>query len=243
MRYATPLAAVAITLVLGACSHSSSPTPPTAAQASATSTPIPASHLPQPDPSIPDQSYVLMETPIQVLALESALSSPKYDLMAKATSNDYRNTQDSFKRHDLLTTLQPKFDAAINEAKTHPYIAWLSPFPQIGHYDFKSQTFPVNAGLFQPEGASQFYVDGQPYARIGVTNGAAFRTLHVTDQATARTMEALVGQNGGMRLKVFGFVQNTDDSGTPTLQTTVVKVQVLDTHDQVLFEQAVGGAP
>lgn len=239
MRHAT-LAALAAALVLGACSQSAPPPSPATAQApSAVPSANPKADLPQPDRSTPDQTYVLMETPVQVLALESALSNkPKYELMAQVTSSDYGATRDTFKKRDLLTALQPKLDASISDAKGHRYIVWISPFPQIGHYDIGAQIFPVGSGLFQPDGASQFFQDGQPYARITVANGAVFKTLHVTDESKARVIEDLVPKVGGLRLKVYAFAQGTDDSGTPTVQTTITKVEVLDPQDHVLFEQA-----
>jgi putative heme degradation protein len=71
-------------------------------------------------------------------------------------------------------------------------------------------------------------------------NGPAFQQLHVTDEAKARAIEALVANwRTPLRLRIFAFVQSTaDDSGIPTVQAVVTRVQLLDPHGQVLLETA-----
>ena len=243
MRNATTLAVIGAALLLGACSHSNPGTENAPVEAHALVANLPPS-APVPDANTPDQAYVQIESAVQVLALNSALSAkPKLELMAGATSGDYRDARDSFKKHDILQGIQPKFEAAIAEAKDHRYITWINDYPQIRHFDFNAHAFPVETGLFQLGGSTQFYEDHQPYGQITVSNGADFRALHVTDDTTARTMEALVDKGHGLRLKIYAFAQGTDDSGTPTVQATITKIQVLGASDQVLFEQKAGGAP
>lgn len=194
-----------------------------------------AASLPQPDVATPDSAYVEITKTNQLMFLDAAFSGlpPDYDKMAQAYSSEYRGTSDTFKKHDLLAALQPKLDAGIADAKAHPYITWTDDSPGISHYDFNQHTFSVGTVLFQQGGYLVF--DDWRY-RLAVTNGQAFQQLRVADEAKARTIEALVGQQA-MHLRIYAFVQSTDGSGTPTVQALITKVQLLDRHNQVLFEQ------
>lgn len=240
---------MAAALTLGACSKSapSSEASTSAAKPSLSSSLSPAAvqqaaqaaktaSLPQPNATTPDSTYVSINKGNQVMFLYAAFSGlpADYDKMARAFSSDYRSTSDNFKKHDLLTALQPKLDAGIADAKTHPYITWVDDSPQLGHYDFAQKSFPVSSTLFQQGGYLTFYDNGG-YV-LAVSNGQAFTQLHVVDDSKARAIEALVGKYPSMRLKVFAFVQTTDGSGTPTVQAVITKVQLLDSHGQVLFE-------
>lgn len=194
-----------------------------------------AASLPQPNWATPDSEYVEITKGTQVMFLDAAFSGlpPNYDKMAQAYSSDYRNTSDDFKKHDLLAALQPKLDAGIADAKAHPYITWTDDSPNLGHYDFNQHGFSVGTVLFQ-SGHLNFY---DANYNLAVTNGRAFRQLQVADEAKARAIEALVGKWPGMHLRIYAFAQSTDESGTPTVQALVTKVQLLDSHNQVLFEQ------
>lgn len=234
-------------LSLGACSKSAAPSASPSPQPSLSNALSPAAvqqaaqeaktaSLPQPNLATPDDVYVTIDKGNQVMFLYAAFSGlpADYDKMAQAFSSDYRSTSDTFRKHDLLTALQPKLDAGITVAKAHPYITWVDDSPQLGHYDFTQKSFPVSSALFQQGGYLTFYDNGGYL--LAVSNGQVFTQLHVADDSKARTIEALVGKYPSMRLKVFAFVQATDGSGTPTVQAVITKVQLLDSHGQVLFE-------
>lgn len=235
-------------LLLSACSKSPSPSSsasspslsnalsPAAVQEAAQAAKV--ASLPQPDASTPDGAYVRIDKGNQVMFLYAAFSGmpADYDKMAQAFSSEYRSTSDAFKKHDLLAALQPKLDAGIADAKAHPYIAWVDESPQLAHYDFAQKSFGVGSALFQQGGYLTFYDNGG-YV-LAVSNGQAFSQLHVADDGKARTIEALVGKYPSMQLKIFAFVQATDGSGTPTVQAVITKVQLLDSHGQILLDQA-----
>ncbi len=197
-----------------------------------------ATSLPQPDWSTPDSAYVDITKGSQVMFLDAAFSGmpANYDKMAQTYSSAYRMESDTFKKHDLLAAIQPKLDAAIAEAKAHPYIAWTDGTPQLGPYDFGTHSFPDSSALFTSNGYVSF-TDAFGY-NLGVTNGTAFQRFVVTDEATARTIESLRGQWQALHFKIFAFVQGTDESQTPTVQALITKVQILGKNGQVLFEQA-----
>lgn len=236
-------------IVLGACSKAPTPSSsassppslsnalsPTAVQEAAQAAKV--ASLPQPDASTPDGAYVTIDKGNQVMFLYAAFSGlpADYDKMAQAFSSEYRSTSDAFKKHDLLAALQPRLDAGIADAKAHPYISWVDDSPQLVHYDFAQKSFGVGSALFQQGGYLTYYDNGG-YV-LAVSNGQAFRQLHVADDGKARAIEAMVGKYPSMSLKIFAFVQATDGSGTPTVQAVITKVQLLDSHGQVLLEQA-----
>lgn len=239
------LVLLSASLTLVACSKSpskSSPPPslgsvlsPAAVQKAAQAAKV--ASLPQPDLNTPDTAYVSLEKGNQVMFLYAAFSGlpPDYNQMAQWYSSEYRMTSDAFKKHDLMAALKPKLDAGIADAKTHPYVTWIDGSPQIGHYDFNRKAFPVGSVLFQQGGYVSFN-DNNGYD-LAVTNGQAFQELTVTDESKARTIESLVSKWQSMELRIYAFVQSTDDSGTPTVQATITKVQLTDPHGQVLFEQ------
>lgn len=246
----TKIAATALAAaLLAACSKSA---PNTAAQASQPTlsgalTPAAvqkaaqtakADSLPQPDWSTPENAYVPITKGTQVMFLDAAFSGmpANYDKMAQVFSSAYRMESDAFKKHDLLTAIQPKLDAGIADAKAHPYITWTDSTPQLGPYDFGTHSFPDNSALFSSTGYMSFS-DAFGY-NLGVTNGTAFQRFVVPDEAKARTIESLRGQWQALHLKVFAFVQGTDESQTPTVQAVITKAQIIDKNGQVLFEQA-----
>jgi len=250
-RFVLPAATtLAAALLLGACSKSSTTAgSPAESQPSLSNALSPAavaqaakaakdSHLPQPNFSTPDNAYVALTKGNQVMFLDAAFSGlpPNYDRMAQAYSSDYRSTTDAFKKHDLLAALQPKMDAAIADAKANPYITWNDDTPQIGHYDFTQHTFADNSALFQQGGYVSFFDNGA--YNLAVTNGPAFQQFRVADETKAREIEDLVGKFQSLHVKIYAFVQSTDDSGVPTVQAVITKVQLLDSHGQVLLEQS-----
>ena len=194
--------------------------------------------MPQPDASKHEDAYVKIDKGNQVMFLYAAFSDlpANYDKMARSFSREYRSATDEFKKHDLLAALQPKLDAGIANAKTHPYITWIDDSPRLAHYDFAQKSFQVGSSLFQRGGYLTFYDNGS-YV-LAVSNGEVFRQLHVADESKARVIEALISKRRSMQLKTFAFVQTTDGSDTPTVQTVITKVQLLDPHGKVLLEQA-----
>ncbi|BFI94998.1 MAG: hypothetical protein RSP_05080 [Rhodanobacter sp.] len=246
----TKIAATALAVaLLAACSKSAPNTAAPASQPTLSGALAPAAvqqaaqtakaaSLPQPDWSTPDSTYVEITKGPQVMFLDAAFSGmpPNYDKMAQIYSSAYRMESDAFKKHDLLTAIQPKLDAGIADAKAHPYITWTDNTPQLGPYDFGTHSFPDNSALFSPTGYMSFS-DAYGY-NLGVTNGSAFQRFVVPDEAKARAIEGLRGQWQALHFKIFAFVQGTDESQTPTVQAVITKVQILDKNGQVLFEQA-----
>ncbi|EIM04444.1 MULTISPECIES: DUF4852 domain-containing protein [Gammaproteobacteria] len=194
--------------------------------------------LPKPDYITPDSAYVEITKGNQLMFLYAAFSGlpPDYDKMASAFSSEFRNTSDEFKKHDLMAAIKPKLDAEIANAKAHPYVLLTDDNPGLSHYDFDKKSFQIGTAEFQSGGYFRYYDNGN-YV-ITLTNGEAFQQLPVADEAKAKTIESLVSKYQSIHMKIFAFVQSTDDSGTPTVQATITKIQLLDSHGQVLLEVA-----
>ncbi len=193
-------------------------------------------NLAKPDYSTPDSAYVEITKGNQLMFLDAAFSGlpPNYDKMAKAFSSDYRTTSDEFKKHDLMAAIIPKLDAEIADAKAHPYVLLSDSNPSLSHYDFDKKSFTLGSAEFRSGGYFSYY-DNSGYV-IALTNGEAFQQLPVPDEAHAKAIESLVSKYQSVHIKIFAFVQATDDSGTPTVQATITKIQLLDAHGQVLVE-------
>lgn len=245
-RLATFSALALATLVtLGACSSSKTPPKhdtslsnalsPTAIKDAAKS--AKASSLPKADFGTPDNAYLPVKSGNQLMFLYAAISGmpPDYDKMASAYSNRYRSTNDNFTKHDLLKALKPKLDQSIANAKGHRYITWINDSPSLGHYDFKSKSFPIGASIFNDGGYLYFFDNSG--TNLAVTNGADFQQLNVKDEATARQIEQAVGHYQALRLRIFGFAQSTNDSSSPTVQAEVTKIQLIDRQGHVLATQ------
>jgi len=199
-----------------------------------------AATLPQPDANTPDASYVKITSGNQLMFLYAAYSGlpPDFASMANAYSREYRGTNDSFRKHDLLVAIQPKLEAEIANAKAHPYVIWDTDSPNLNHYDFDRKGFVSDSGYLDEGGYGYFY-DNSDY-KLGFSNGSDFKFLSVTDDTLARRVESLVGKYNSMSLRIFGFVQTTDGSNTNLVKALITKVQVLDNKGNLLFEKKAG---
>lgn len=246
------LPALIAALVLGACSSGHAPgmpagssnapqatdgshaSPQGGAQA-ATSNALP-SNLPRPDGNMPDSSYVTVTSGNQLMFLYTALSGlpPDWDAMARNYSSDYARANDAFRKHDLLSALKPRMQAAIADAKAHPYIIWNAGDPGLSAYDFTRKGFPVGTGQIDPSG--YVYVSDNSSYHLGFTNGSSFQFLPVPDENVAKRIEQLRASYTNMSLRVFAFAQSADPSND-TVKAVITKVQLLGPHNELLLEE------
>ncbi|MFM2280003.1 MAG: hypothetical protein RLZZ444_2234 [Pseudomonadota bacterium] len=194
--------------------------------------------LPQPDPSTPDSAYVPIADASQLMFLYAANSGlpPDYEQLATQYSSDYRETQDSFRKRDLLAALTPKIDARIADAKTHPYLVWTDSSPDLGHYDFNRKGFPLNTALLSDGGYG--YVSSFGYGvnyQLGFDNSGSYRFIPVADEAIAKDIEKFVGSYGKLSLKIQAFARSTQDNNHAVI-AHIMKTQLMGPNQQVLAE-------
>lgn len=194
--------------------------------------------LPKPDPSTPDSTYLPITDGSQLMFLYAANSGlpPDYEQLATQYSSDYRGTQDSFRKRDLIAALTPKIDAQIADAKAHPYLVWTDSSPNLGHYDFNRKGFPVNTPLLSDGGFG--YLSNFGYGanyQLGFDNSSGYRFIPVADEAVAKDIERLVGQYGTLALKISAFARSTLDNNHAVI-AHIMKMQLVGPNQQVLVE-------
>ncbi len=198
-----------------------------------------AAALPQPDKSKPLSSYTELESGNQIMFLYVAASKlpPDYEKLAQSYSREYRESNDSFRKNDLLQAIKPQLDQKIASATAEPY-GWMQvDEANLGAYDFERKGFPV--GEFN-DGRYRYFNDAYDY-KIGWSNYAQLAFLPVADEALARQIESLRTKYGSQpRLKVYFFAQ-TADLDNQRVNALVTRVQVTDRSGRVLVEYGPDG--
>lgn len=174
--------------------------------------------LPKGNPNTPLEQYVNLESGKQLMFMYYALSNMplEYDKMAEAYSEDYRRTNDGFKKQDILKAIQPRMDQEIANAKANRYFSHEEDF-DIGPYDFEKKAFPVSGF---DNGSYRYFHDLNQY-RYAYTNAEKLRMLSIPDDAIARKMEELRSKYQKMRMVIYAYAQDVD------LNERKVKGQIL----------------
>lgn len=237
-----PLAILLPALLLAACGNTG-PSGPTRAQGDAgVAAPGPepdsgapasaAAGLPQPDWNRPLTGYAELQGGQQLMFLYVAASHLPPDLpkLAESYSSEYRNTNDSFRRNDLLQAIRPQLEQEIARAQAAPY-AWMDVGGfNLSPYDFQRKGFAV--GEFDHDGNRYFY-DNSRY-QLSWANRDQMQFMPVADEAKARELETLRAQSQ-LQAKVYFFAQGAD-LNRQTVQGVVTRVQVSDRNGRVVFE-------
>jgi len=100
------------------------------------------------DPSKPLSEYREIKSGNDLMFLyQGMLNLPvDYDKIAEVYSDDYRITQDAFKKQDIISALKDRINGQIDAAKNSRYIVWVnsSPYSSIlQSYDMKNKSFTV----------------------------------------------------------------------------------------------------
>lgn len=194
-----------------------------------------AAALPKPDLTRPLSAYPELDSGKQVMFLYLAASKlpPDYEKVASAYSSDYRETRDSFRKHDLLEAIRPQLDAEIASARKSPY-AWMAIDDSgvLGGYDFERGGFPVDEFA---ERRMRYFYDNSDY-KLTWANADAVAFAPVKDEAVARRIEQMRTDYGNKpQLKVYFFAQSAD-MDQRLVNAYVIRVQVVDRNGLVLAE-------
>jgi hypothetical protein len=152
------------------------------------------SNLPQADRNVPDSQFVELDSGYKTGALFYALSGlpPDYEKLAIAESQDYRSTSDAFRRRDLMQALKPQIDQQIQaykDPRNRYFTARVGNGLPLGHYDFKSNSFPLTQDL---SSGTYHYFNDAAYYSYAFTNGNAFQRFPLADEQKAKDVEDLV---------------------------------------------------
>lgn len=187
--------------------------------------------LPNADPNTPPDKYVQLNSGNQLMFMYYGLLNMPvdYDKIASSYSQDFRSTNDEFKKKDILNALKPRIDSEIANAKNIRYFC-VDFDAQLGHYDFNTKGFPVNNAI-GPDGFAYFY-DNANY-KYSFTNGNSFKLLKVVDEAKARQIENMVNKYPAMKLTMYVFTQDADPSNLQ-IKCQIVKMKLADHHGNEL---------
>lgn len=189
--------------------------------------------LPQANPATPAEAYKLIDSGNQLMYLYYAVSGLPADMgqVAERLSQDYRATQDGFKRQDILKVLEPRVKAEIAAAGEHRYLIWEAEGNLIEHYDFERKQFPVKEPFWK--GDSRFYYNDNNGYQISFGDGEKLRNLPVADENLAREIEDKVNKYDALKLRVYAFAQDAD-LNAKLVKSQVVKLELLDKKGRLL---------
>ncbi len=194
------------------------------------------SRLQKGDPATPLASYRKIDSGNQVMFLYLGLLSlpVDYEKVTESYSNEYRRTNDSFKKKDILTALQPKIDQEISQAKSARYILLESKDNALlERYDFNKKSFAVKQ--FADNDRYTYYNDNNQYT-LSNTNATQFATLSVPDEAKARAIEGFLSKYTALRTETYVYAQDADPSNS-RVKLEILKFRVFSPTGELLAER------
>ena len=200
-----------------------------------------AATVPQPDATKPLSSYPEVDSGMQIMFLYVAASRlpPDFTKLAETYSSEYRETNDSFRKNDLMQAIKPQLEEKIAVAKSMPY-GWMDidDSDNLGAYDFERKGFPIEE--FQ-SGRYRYINDAYQYKLTWANHGqVAFAP--VPDEAVARQLEAMrTNYSDKPKLKIFFFAQSAD-LNEQKVNAIVTRVQITDKSGRVLAEYGPDGS-
>lgn len=193
-----------------------------------------AAAAPKGDKSVPLESYQDIKSGSQLAIAYYALEgTADYEKLAWALSNEYRYTQDEFKKRDIVNNLKPGVDREIAKAKENRYYrTGMGNQYNLGKYDFETKSFPLNT--LQSPDASIYYNDASDY-RLGFANWSKYQNLKVDDEVAARMIESLRSKMGSIKIVGYVFAAETE-LGKSRIVTEIMRMQIQDHSGRVLAE-------
>jgi hypothetical protein len=154
------------------------------------------SNLPKADSNVPDSQFVELDSGYHAGALFYALAGlpPDYERLTMAASQEYRSANDAFRKRDLMQALKPQIDQQIQaykDPRNRYFTAKLGNGLPLGHYDFKTSSFPFTQDL---SSGSYHYFNDAPNYTFAFTNGSFFQRFPLSDEQKAKDVESLVTQ-------------------------------------------------
>jgi hypothetical protein len=191
--------------------------------------------LPKADANTPLSQYVELNGGNQIMFMYYAMSSlpVDYEKIASIYSQDYKSTDDAFKKSDILKAVKPIIDTEIAKAKANRYFM-VTNNADLSSYDFTAKGFSINNNDLGAD-SRHYYNDNSAYT-YSFTNGDGVKMLKVSDENVARQIESMRGKYPAMNLRIYAFSQGVDISNQ-SVKAQIVKMQLVDAHGNVLFTQ------
>jgi hypothetical protein len=164
------------------------------------------------------------------------------------------NEGDQFVQRDIAKKLDPILQKHAEEYKSVRYVkVVVTTSGALSAYDFDKQGFDFTPDMFNDEykGSEEdrvkalrtgapvidrgtvFFSDNSQH-HIVFSNGAEFRFIKVTDEATARTIEASL-KNPGTDAIIYGYVESVQDgkkTKSDNYKHSVIKIQRVDLAEE-----------
>lgn len=216
--------------------------------------------LPHADLKVPDSAYqVASNSNADLYFARLAFEEPpiNYDAIGKSLDYKYSNTNDAFKKQEMLQALKPKIDQSISNAKNNRYYVITDNRVKFGHYNFDKKSFPIeefinteapdSSHAFEPRISIYNNNDKTPYlgpdahVSVIVTNPEKFTELPVSDQDTARRMEEFINMNSYNKpynVEIYTVIQGFPKNTTRTdyLYGEITKIRVVDYKGNLIGE-------
>lgn len=194
------------------------------------------SRLQKGDPATPLSSYRKIDSGNQIMFLYLGLLNMPvdYEKVVESYSSEYKNTNDSFKKKDILTALKSKVDQEIDQAKSARYILLESKDASLlERYDFNKKSFAVKQ--FSGNDRYTYYYDNSGYT-LAKTNATQFATLSVPDETKARAIEGYLSKYTPLRTETYVYAQDADPSNQ-RVKLEILKFRLLSPSGELLAEQ------
>lgn len=196
--------------------------------------------LPKPDLTRPLGEYAELKDGQQVMFHYVAASKlpPDYEKLAGAYSREYRQSNDAFRKNDLLQALKPQIDQGIAQATASPY-TWIElDDADLQAYDFERKGFPVGEFI---DDKYRYFNDASEYTYTWA-NRSQVDFAPVADEAVARAIEAARTKwSTRPRLRVYSMAQSAD-MNAQRVNAHVTRVQIVDRNGRVLAEYSPDGS-
>lgn len=230
---------LALCLALAGCNHSSqdptatgstNPTSQSGNGSTAEAHPFGQSAVSQVDRSTPLSNYTKADDPswLTYVFISRMDPQPSDDEKMKLFSAEYFNTQDTFKKHDLLASELPQVNATLAKYKSQSYYVLQTDSPYgfgtiFQPYDFASQSFHI-----QNCGTSPYF--GNQGIKLLLHPSPSMCDVKVTDTGIARSIEDLRSKLGlRLNFTFYFFVDGIEkDQNLINATPTHVHIDISD---------------
>jgi len=199
----------------------------------------PTQGLPNADSSVPLANYIKLREGKQLMFMYYALAGVHegdYEKIAESYSEDYRTTNDRFKKRDVLNALKPRIDGEIEKAKNNCYFVHTTNGPSVvGHYNFNVKAFPVAEKVWAPDSFCSFS-GGNAYYSFSYTNGEEFKAINEENTEVARQIEGIISGTKDFKLQIYAFAQDADPN-RKKIRAQIVKMQLTDVNGNDLLKR------
>jgi hypothetical protein len=236
MRLRSPLFSVALSLLLAACSHTSSDAAPPAAAAPPAPKTVAATPAAPATPSaatvtaaeMPFEQYQAPgDDALAWVGLYYAVAGTPVDYAAIAARLDpiFRATTDAFAQRDAVAGVKAKLDAAIAAAKANPHVKLSPVVTRMPAYDLTQNHYDLGAFI----GPDLRIHIGAGVADVAFAANPSLASYAPANEAEARALEHSIGSNPlgrQVQFTVYGkVVVGALHGGEP--QLTIIPTRVV----------------